>query len=160
MKKIKNKNGFTLIEVIVTIALVAILGTILFLLFTNSFSSILFSGQKVEAITKASNILDAVYSLQPIEADNNISDIESEVNNHLDSLLNSDVYSRLSAVDCNNLKDSANSNEIRFCIDNKNEDGSLMIDGFNIEVVVFYLNGNKNVSLTSFIRRSDPDKEE
>ena len=156
MKKYKNENGFTLIEVIVTIALVAILGTILFLLFTNSFSSILFSGQKDEAITEASNILDALYSVQPIESNNNISDIESAIDSHLSTLLSSEVYSRLSSVDCSNLKVSANSNVIRYCIDNQNEDGTLMTDGFNIEVIVFYLNGNKHVSLTSFIRRSDP----
>jgi len=138
MKNLRKKEGFTLVEVIITILLIAVVSTILLYLFTDSFKNIVHSGQKDEAISRNSNILDVIYSIEKTES---ITDITTNV-----------TISDLNYVDCSNLKNSTNSNISRYCIETvNNSDGDLV--GFNVQVITFYLNGERSVTHTSFVRK-------
>ena len=138
MIKIKSKEGFTLVEVIVTILLITLVSTILLYLFTDSFKNIVHSGQKDEAISSNSDILDIIYSL---EDTSNISSIASDYN--IDNL----KYES----DCNNLTYDSNYST-KFCFTEVNgKDGDLA--GYNVQVITFYLNGERSVTHTSFIRK-------
>jgi len=138
MKNLRKKEGFTLVEVIITILLIAVVSTILLYLFTDSFKNIVHSGQKDEAISRNSNILDVIYSIEKTES---ITDITTNV-----------TISDLNYVDCSNLKNSTNSNISRYCIEIvNNSDGDLV--GFNVQVITFYLNGERSVTHTSFVRK-------
>lgn len=146
MKRLKTKEGFTLIEVIVTILLVAVVSTILLYLFTDSFKNIIYSGQKDEKISRNSDILDVIYSL---EDTSNISTIASNYN--IDNL----KYES----DCNNLTyDSDNTS--KFCfkdINGTDEEGNPIIIGYKVKIKTFYLNGERSVSHTAFVRKKGED---
>ncbi len=137
MKKFNKNNAFTLVEVLVTIILIALIAMISLYLYTNSYSNLVYSGQKDKAVTEASNILDLIYSRQPV-TDNSWEDIIND--------LNEENNFNLVEVDCNNLEYIDNV-VYGYCIDNS------FVDGFKFTVVVYYLNGKKYVTLTSFIRK-------
>ena len=142
MKKIRSKEGFTLVEIIVTILLIAVLSTVLLYLFTDSFKNIIHSGQKDEAITRNSDILDLIYS---VEDSSNISDIASDYN--IDNL----KYEN----DCTNLTYESDY-PTKFCVKSVNGtdgDGNTIVVGYNVEIITFYLNGERNVTHTSFVRK-------
>jgi len=142
MKKLRAKEGFTLVEVIVTILLIAVVSTVLLYLFTDSFKNIVHSGQKDEAITRNSDILDLIYS---VEDSSNISDIASDYN--IDNL----KYEN----DCTNLTYESDY-PTKFCVKSVNGtdgDGNTIVVGYNVEIITFYLNGERNVTHTSFVRK-------
>ena len=142
MKKLRSKEGFTLVEVIVTILLIAVVSTVLLYLFTDSFKNIIHSGQKDEAITRNSDILDLIYS---VEDSSNISDIASDYN--IDNL----KYEN----DCTNLTYESDY-PTKFCVKSVNGtdgDGNTIVVGYNVEIITFYLNGERNVTHTSFVRK-------
>ena len=142
MKKLRSKEGFTLVEVIVTILLIAVVSTVLLYLFTDSFKNIVHSGQKDEAITRNSDILDLIYS---VEDSSNISDIASDYN--IDNL----KYEN----DCTNLTYESDY-PTKFCVKSVNGtdgDGNTIVVGYNVEIITFYLNGERNVTHTSFVRK-------
>lgn len=133
-KTFQNNNAFTLVEVILTIAIVAIITISILGLFGDSFISIIFSSRKDEAIAEASNIMDKIYSIAPNH--------ESKIDDALD----------ITKVNCDQLYNDTNTNISRYCLDRVlDADGSL--DGFKVTVVVYYLNGKRKVSLTSFVRK-------
>ena len=142
MKKLKSKDGFTLVEVIVTILLIAVVSTILLFLFTDSFKNIIYSGQKDEAISKNSDILDVIYS---VENTSDISTIATDYN--IDNL----KYE----TDCANLTyDSSHST--KFCtttVNGTDGDGNTIVVGYKVKIKTFYLNGEKSVTHTSFVRK-------
>lgn len=128
MMNFKNKKGFTLVEIIITIALLGITLIVILGLFSNNIQHIFSSGKKDEAIAEASNVMDKIYSIDPGS--------ESEIADALD----------ITKVNCNQLYNNTNANISRYCLDK-------LSDGFKVTVVVYYLNGKRNVSLTSFVRK-------
>ena len=148
MKILRKKEGFTLVEVIVTILLIAVVSTILLYLFTDSFKNIVHSGQKDEAITRNSDILDIIYSLEEPDSESeydsfSINYIKNELTKYIDDL----EY----VSDCSNLSNNPNNVKSRYCIETiDNADGTV---GYNIKTITFYLNGERSVTHTSFIRK-------
>lgn len=64
MENFRSKRGLTLLEVIISIAILGIIATAFLNLFGNSFVSIASFGGKSEAVLGASDILEQVYSWQ------------------------------------------------------------------------------------------------
>lgn len=60
MKKLVNEKGFSLVEVIVAMAILMIIITAFTALFTGSFSGIFTAGRKSEALYRAQSDMDAV----------------------------------------------------------------------------------------------------
>jgi len=142
MKKLRAKEGFTLVEVIVTILLIAVVSTVLLYLFTDSFKNIVHSGQKDEAISRNSDILDIIYSLDNTD---NISTIASDYS--IDYL----KYE----TDCSNLNYDPN-NKSEFCfteVIGTDGNGNTIVVGYNVHVITCYLNGERKVEHTSFVRK-------
>ena len=145
MKKLSTKEGFTIVEVIVTILLIAVVSTILLYLFTDSFKNIIHSGQKDEAISRNSNILDVVYSLTT-------SDTIDEIKVISDSANNPYITDLEYVTDCSNLNNNPNNVKSRYCVEKvNNSEGDTV--GFNVSVITFYLNGERKVEHTSFVRK-------
>lgn len=66
MSKHWNKNGLTLIEVIISLAIILIVTLSFLTLFTSTFSTIISMGSKTEANRVAQEIIDYHYENEPI----------------------------------------------------------------------------------------------
>lgn len=61
MERLKSEKGLTLLEVIISIAIIGIISTAFLSLFGNSFVSIASFGEKSEDLMSASDVLEQVY---------------------------------------------------------------------------------------------------
>lgn len=139
MKISKNKKGFTLIEIIIAIAILGIVASALLSALTGGFSTIFSMGNKTRAIAKAQGIVDkatqvgmAAYTLNPDGV------------SYSSTALNSVSLSSNNAT-LHNYDEGVTS---KYCATFVTKDGKSFL---NITVVVFYQNGKRNVSLTSLI---------
>lgn len=69
---IKKKNGFTLIEVIVSIALLAIIATAFMTLLSNSYADIFISGSKSDALFQAQKEVEFNMAVGTTESSDNL----------------------------------------------------------------------------------------
>jgi len=148
---LKNK-GFTLVEVIVSMAILALIATAFVPLFGFSFTNIFSYGERDKAMSVASDIMEELYATQPFSEESKIADF---INDDLD----------LEDLDGNKIAGNEvdNENELRDDYDNKNvfnylvkdnnmEINGTEINGYEVTIVVFYKNGERHVTLTSFVR--------
>lgn len=81
MRHSKNNNGFTLIEVMITVAILGILLTPLFILHSSNLSTLAISSTAVQRIIAARNfVVDTYVSLSP---DTRTTTIEKKITNPL-----------------------------------------------------------------------------
>lgn len=80
MKSLYSKMGFTLIEVIVSLAILSIVAISLLSIFTSSFSIISSMGRKTKAMAEAQQVMDTVYKSGSITS----SSIQDIINNETD----------------------------------------------------------------------------
>lgn len=121
-------KGLTIIEIIITIAILGIIALGFFSVFTGSYSTIYTMGNKSKAMVKAREIIDTAYENRDVDI------LKVRLISNESTL--SDVYTFETG------KTSKYMTEIK------------TIDGFNytkLTVVVFYQQGKKHVKLTSLM---------
>lgn len=124
--------GVTLIEVLITIAIVSIIMLAFLGVFSSSFKTIFLLGDKDVAINLASDIMEVLYEKQ---SEKGYSDVDS-----IKEILSGEIEDKNS---------SSNTNKIRYDI-TEIESSS----GFKVELFVEYRK-NKEISIFSFLRGSD-----
>jgi len=129
----KNRiEGFTLIEIIVSIAIIGIMVVSFLTIFTNSFSTIFSMGHKTESVNEAQAFIETVYQ----EGLDDIDVIASTFNSTKE-----DVVTNMNS----SLYDPSGSNKQIF----HNVDTSGTHD--KVTVMVFYQNGNRHVKLSALV---------
>ena len=140
-KLIKNSKGFTLVEVIVSMAILALIATAFVPLFGFSFTSIFSYGERDKAMSVASDIMEVLYAEQELDLNPGISSddyIEGLIDDYSEG---EDYY--LKEVE---KKDDNNPFEV-------SQNGeTIEITGYKITIEVPYKNGERHVTLTSFVR--------
>ncbi len=138
MQKIfSNEKGLTLVEVIISFAILVIIAFAFIPLFGNVFANIFFFGEKDKAMTQASDYMEVLYAEQPFGADNEIIALLE---------LNNGTY-----VDNeNNLLNYDENFEFNFTLDSFE---TIDVTGYKVTIVVFYENGGQHAKLTSFFRK-------
>ena len=137
MKKFNvNKKGFTLVEVIVSMAILALIATAFVPLFGFSFTNIFSYGERDKAMSVASDIMEELYAEQPLPDNFSIDDIEGIDENSDYFIYNSESRFKVLKL------------EEDFDIDGDN------ITGYKVTIEVPYKDGDKerDVTLTSFVR--------
>lgn len=131
MKKIQNSKGLTLIEVLVSVALLTLISIILLTIFSGAYSSIFSMGRKTSAVAVAQSVIDQVY-----ESGNATTAYIQGLDGSPENVSFSDPY------------DPETDSSIRFDVN------PIVIDGENfnqLDVMVFYQNGERSVVLTALI---------
>lgn len=160
-KKVMNINnkGLTLLEVLITLAILGIVVVSFITIFTNTNTTINYSGQKVNAISEVKSILDEIRS--KISNDFNQGYIEIMVSEILERNFGSNYL--IFQEDEKEFYRYDNK-KIHCLIKNQNievkpAEGhgiNIRTDLFKIKIINFYDNGNKNVELSAYI----PNKED
>lgn len=127
MKYTISNKGFSLVEVLVALAILVILVAA----FTNFFSwniiSIIDNGQKSQAVAEAEKKLEQLY----YSMDNYVDDPEYVSN-------------------CNDILVKQPDRNCNFCVEEVTYiDGD--VEGYNVTVVVFYKNGERHVDIHDFV---------
>lgn len=133
-----RKKGMTLIEVVISIAILGIIAASFLTMFSNGFSNIFIAGNRTRALAKAQEIIDKAYSVRETGAyDTKLSGISS-------SSTLSNIYNyEAGKTSKYNLKDHPVSYEA---------DGTFKNDTYKeLTVVVFYQRGKRYVVLRSLL---------
>ena len=134
-KLIKTSKGFTLVEVIVSMAILVLIATVFVPLFGYSFTNIFSYGERDTAMSVASDIMEELYAEQPLQA-GSIADIDSIEKDNSDYFIYND--------------------ESEFNVLEFEEDFDVVenngITGYKVTIEVPYKDGDRHVTLTSFVR--------
>ena len=136
---LKNK-GFTLVEVIVSMAILALIATAFVPLFGFSFTNIFSYGERDKAMSVASDIMEVLYAEQ--ELDLNPGSSYDDYDDYIEGLI--DDYTEYAKGVDYKLKEVKK-------MDNENN-GDIDIKGYKITIEVPYKDGERHVTLTSFVR--------
>lgn len=143
--QLKDKKGFTLVEVIIAMAILGIITISIITVFSSSFSNIFSMGNRSKAIAVASQKLEVLYTI-PIS----MRDSTTIKNTLLDD------ETIFVEGDETLLYQQSDKNLTRFKIQPKklmDYNGEKI--GYEITIVVFYQNGQRHVTLNTFIRGGD-----
>lgn len=153
--KISNK-GLTLLEILITLAILGVVAISFISLFTTTNLNINFSGEKVDATVEAKSILDEIRSRTtnyPKGEEQKLREIIIEI---LDSHYkgNYEIFNK----DDNNFYKYSNK-KIHCCIKEEtiteksveNIESNIESNMYKIKVILFYNNGKKNIELSTYI---------
>lgn len=140
-QKRNNSQGFTLIEVLISMVILGIVIFAFLNLFGTSFANIFSMGGKDGAMAQASDLMDQLYDKQGREG--------------LDESKIEEVFSGWSEANLDDNFTPNNQDNIEVNITKKSLFDNNGNDGYKVNVTVSYQGGERNVSLTSFFRRSD-----
>lgn len=131
---LRCKKGFTMVEILISMVIIAVLAMAFIPLFSTSFVNIFAYGERDRAMTAASDIMDHLYARQPFENEN-----EEEIGEIItDELANG--YEDFVINDDNDNKDYVKEKEIKG------------VKGYKVTIEVKYQNEERDVTLTSFVR--------
>ena len=141
---IKNEKGMTLVEIVLSITLLAIVAVSFSLVFSNGYKFIFESGDKTEALAKASSAMENFYSADL----SNLTNVPTE----LPALAVKNFQKPCSARyanDINDLKTYTPGVDMKVLMTNM----SIVpgVNDYKVDVVVFYRNG-QYVSLNAFFK--------
>ncbi len=122
-----KRNGFSLIEVLVSIVIIGLIAVSLLGLFSMGFTNIFSTGYKDSAMAKASSLMDLLYN----EQDKNGGLTKEEIETFLNENISGDDIYFDAPIPSELLED---------------------ISGHKVTITAIYQGGEKEVSLTSFIR--------
>ena len=147
MHLIKGKKGFTLVEVIVSMAILALIAAAFVPLFGFSFTNIFSYGERDKAMSVASDIMEELYSLQPLEANKELSGSFSK--NGTNDLKISDLGEN-GTYEYNGREFEVLDFDDDFTAISNEDD----ITGYKVTIEFPYKEGDKerHVTLTSFVR--------
>lgn len=135
---IKNQQGFTVIEVVVSMVILVIMAAAFVTVFGTGFVNIFSAGSKNEAMTIASGNLEELYARQPLSA--------SEIKTYLSG-------ENGNLVDLSALYDYEKDDAFNFTVEPVTAyTGTPDVSGSIVKIVVFYRGGERHVMLSSFIR--------
>ncbi|ACV63981.1 hypothetical protein Dtox_3246 [Desulfofarcimen acetoxidans DSM 771] len=140
-EKLKKQFGFTLVEILVSMAIISIVSAAFIALFSSSFVNTFSTGNRNAAMSLASDKMEALLALGPT----NIETIRAK-------LLDNDEMSVQEKSTEADLYAEANSNLMRFRIEPVNLLTAGTNNGYRVTIVVYYKGGERYVTLTSFIR--------
>jgi len=154
----KNKQGFTLIEVLVTIFIIGIVVTSVFAFFSSGFRNIFDSGIRDENISFAANKLEALYELEIFKLTDE--DIEKKIKGKLQNEINNyDEFSYEPIDDLSDIYDNPGQNVLRSYIEELDFEGEdtgfedKKYRGFKVILVVFRENRDNYSEVKTFIRK-------
>ncbi|MCF8002414.1 MAG: type II secretion system GspH family protein [Halanaerobiales bacterium] len=141
MKNSDYKSGFTLLEVLVSVALLGIVATTIVPAIGGSVVNIINIGVRDQAVNTTANFTEIVQQ-NIIISGNELSEEEWQ------NMENEAVYFKGSKVnleysDCSTVENNPDETKIKFCKEKTS-------GGYKIKVVFFYHNGDKKVLLNSF----------
>lgn len=141
-ERIRNTEGLTLMEVIISLAILGIITVSIITIFSNSYSNIFSLGNRSKALAEASRRIEILYTI-PVEA-RNVATLK-------DALVDATtIYVEDEAA----LYHTTSENITRFMINPK----TLLLNhieentGFKVTIVVFYQDGGRWVTLDTFLR--------
>lgn len=157
MLKLNNK-GLTLLEVLITLAILGIIAVSFISIFSITNINISFSGKKANATVEAKSILDEIHSKAIIDIGN--------IKNIIVNVLNDKGYTR-DDYEIFNIDDIDNdhnfykyNNKKIHCLINKesieiwsikNFKNAIKSNLYKIKILLYYDNGKKNVELSTYI---------
>ena len=142
IERIKNREGLTLMEVIISLAILGIITVSIITIFSNSFSNVFSMGNRSKALAEASRKMEILYTI-PVE--------ERNIDTLKDALVDATtVYVEGEAA----LYQSTSDNIVRFMITPQTllQDHDEENTGFAVTIVVFYQDGGRRVTLDTFLR--------
>ncbi|NDL68235.1 prepilin-type N-terminal cleavage/methylation domain-containing protein [Anaerotalea alkaliphila] len=124
MRFIKSESGLTLVEVIISVAIIGIIAVSFLNMFSFSFDSIYSMGRKTEATRIAQGYMDLYYENEPVY--NKLSDIADEVM-------------------------AADGVPIQYTVSSPIVIGPNTDGLYSVTITVFYRDGTRSVSLTALV---------
>lgn len=141
-----NNRGLTLIEIIVSIAILGVLSIFFLAIFTNVSADVFSWGERGKAILKAQEKLERIHSRE-----NSI--LEEHAHQQLIKLLEKDQENIEITEDTKLYEGNPSNDTIRLAI-NKNKILNIHgndTEGYEVILVVFYQEGKKPVTVSTFI---------
>ena len=142
LKYINNK-GLSLIEIIISISILGIIIISVIPLFGDSLFHIISSSKKNEAMSIATNKMEQLYSIQPLNKPLNTNNIETQLSNNYTVELDSEDEDYIF-----NIINDTDKIIGEIIIDN-HIDGN---HGYKVTINIYYNMENKQITLTSFVR--------
>jgi prepilin-type N-terminal cleavage/methylation domain-containing protein len=136
-KLLHNKKGFTLIEIVASVAILGIIAVAFFGVFTNGYTTVFKTGEKNNQMAIAASKMEELYTV------NNVGLLDSAALNNL-------LGPTTLTTDSSLLYTYPADGSIRFFRTAVTPLSD--VDGYTVTIVVFYENGQKNVSLSSFFK--------
>ena len=124
----QREKGFTMVEVLISMAIISLLAMSFIPLFSSSLVNIFAYGERERAMTAASDIMEHLYARQPF--DNGEPDIEELINENNENNKYED-FSFDDEIDKEVIED---------------------VEGYKVTIEVKYQNEERKVTLTSFVR--------
>lgn len=146
IKKCVSNNGFTLIEIIVSFAIIGIIAVTFISTFTSGIQSIFIMGQKTSAVNDAQAFLEAVYEDYNVD----IGDTDSNIYKLSASRADLDVSreSDLSTFNTGLYNPNNPNNKLFYIVEDVTINGKVFR---KISVLMFYHNGKELIKLSSII---------
>lgn len=127
----QREKGFTMVEVLISMAIISLLAMSFIPLFSSSLVNIFSYGERERAMTAASDIMEHLYARQPFDEED---DIEYEI----DELIN---------------ENNENNKYEDFSFDDEIDKEVIEdVEGYKVTIEVKYQNEERKVTLTSFVR--------
>jgi prepilin-type N-terminal cleavage/methylation domain-containing protein len=143
----KTKKGMTLVEIIISIALLGILTVSILTVFSTSFAWIYNYGRKSKAVMEANEITEMLYnSLRQTSYDTRV-----DLNNALAVKMDESYSGKYIIMDdLANLEDKTEVKKIRFYVKDK-ETQATNVYGYTIYVCVYNETEQKSATMTFFL---------
>ncbi|NMB28084.1 MAG: prepilin-type N-terminal cleavage/methylation domain-containing protein [Tissierellia bacterium] len=159
-----NDKGLTLLEVLITLAILSIVVIAFITLFTDTNLTINYSGKKTTAIAKGKSTLDEI----SLKAKTSKTIDGNTVKKTISKILEKDSY-KIFEEDKEELYkyDKENNYKVHFLIQNQSieleadsSSDTITSNAIKIKMVVFYDNGKKKVELSTYIPTKEDINEE
>lgn len=135
MKYVRDKKGLTLVELLISMAILGIILVAFLSYFGFSFGNIVGAGGRTQAAHQAQSVVEAMYSKSFSGSSDIVTFLNAEGHNKVDNIANITVQS--------------GSNPINYNISSQQTINGT--PGYVVTVVAFYDRGKGNISLTAFI---------
>lgn len=144
IRKLKNPQGMTIVEIIIALAIFGILMVSLIPMFSSSFSNLIFMGNHSRANIEAQQIMDRIYEEARFT---DLAGLEADVEAVLTDIVGAGSYENCTG-DTAAYNAAYNSIRVRFMV---SEDSSMLIDSTTptVTLKLFYQEGRGFVTLTS-----------
>ena len=146
-KRFNSKSGLTLIEIIISLAILSIIMVAFLSLFSNGFITIITMGNKSRASVEAQELVDRIYAEASFTNKTELIQSVTNIINSVDTN-NEDYSSKIANFD----EPNTNSKKIRFYI---SDPQAMLIQSnvYTVTVRVYYFNFQRHVTISSPIVR-------
>ena len=143
MKVLKNCKGLTLLELILSIAILGIVLVVFLSLFTSGVTTIFFMGQKSQSNIEAQAIIDRIYE-KAVATE--LAPLATEINGILEEMVGSGNFENYTS-NISNFNEPYNGKRVRYYLEKKQ-----LLSGTESPVLtlgVFYQNGKSLATITA-----------